>query len=161
MRRTPSCAMLVASVNMHGLISCSMQSPAVLWIPLKMRKTGKRQPAVFGQIFYFLDFKMKQDYNNCGALFCTLQAVTNINTLLDKADRVYHQLMGHRPQLESLLSKVNEAAPEKPQVSQHVQRTQSKELSVNCEFLSQIVCCLCDVLCYCWSTSQVRIVLML
>lgn len=52
--------------------------------------------------------------------FCTVQAVTNINTLLDKADRVYHQLMGHRPQLESLLSKVNEAAPEKPQVSQHV-----------------------------------------
>lgn len=50
--------------------------------------------------------------------FCfSLQAVTNINTLLDKADRVYHQLMGHRPQLESLLSKVNEAAPEKPQVS--------------------------------------------
>lgn len=47
----------------------------------------------------------------------SLQAVTNINTLLDKADRVYHQLMGHRPQLESLLSKVNEAAPEKPQVS--------------------------------------------
>jgi len=46
----------------------------------------------------------------------SLQAVTNINTLLDKADRVYHQLMGHRPQLESLLSKVNEAAPEKPQV---------------------------------------------
>uniref|UniRef100_A0A8C2GSI0 Ubiquitin protein ligase E3 component n-recognin 4 n=1 Tax=Cyprinus carpio TaxID=7962 RepID=A0A8C2GSI0_CYPCA len=44
------------------------------------------------------------------------KAVTNINTLLDKADRVYHQLMGHRPQLESLLSKVNEAAPEKPQV---------------------------------------------
>lgn len=43
--------------------------------------------------------------------------MTNINTLLDKADRVYHQLMGHRPQLESLLSKVNEAAPEKPQVS--------------------------------------------
>lgn len=42
--------------------------------------------------------------------------MTNINTLLDKADRVYHQLMGHRPQLESLLSKVNEAAPEKPQV---------------------------------------------
>uniref|UniRef100_A0A673KP75 E3 ubiquitin-protein ligase UBR4 n=1 Tax=Sinocyclocheilus rhinocerous TaxID=307959 RepID=A0A673KP75_9TELE len=31
------------------------------------------------------------------------KAVTNINTLLDKADRVYHQLMGHRPQLESLL----------------------------------------------------------
>ncbi|XP_045063212.1 E3 ubiquitin-protein ligase UBR4-like isoform X2 [Coregonus clupeaformis] len=44
------------------------------------------------------------------------KAVTNINMLLDKADRVYHQLMGHRPQLESLLSKVNEAAPEKPQV---------------------------------------------
>uniref|UniRef100_A0A3B5JUI3 Ubiquitin protein ligase E3 component n-recognin 4 n=1 Tax=Takifugu rubripes TaxID=31033 RepID=A0A3B5JUI3_TAKRU len=43
------------------------------------------------------------------------KAVTNINTLLDKADRVYHQLMGHRPQLESLLAKVNEAAPEKPQ----------------------------------------------
>ncbi|XP_077460740.1 E3 ubiquitin-protein ligase UBR4 isoform X2 [Stigmatopora argus] len=43
------------------------------------------------------------------------KAVTNINTLLEKADRVYHQLMGHRPQLESLLSKVNEAAPEKPQ----------------------------------------------
>ncbi|XP_064423992.1 E3 ubiquitin-protein ligase UBR4 [Latimeria chalumnae] len=43
------------------------------------------------------------------------KAVTNINTLLDKADRVYHQLMGHRPQLESLLCKVNEAAPEKPQ----------------------------------------------
>ncbi|KAG2458904.1 UBR4 ligase, partial [Polypterus senegalus] len=43
------------------------------------------------------------------------KAVTNINTLLDKADRVYHQLMGHRPQLESLLSKVNEAAPEKAQ----------------------------------------------
>ena len=43
--------------------------------------------------------------------------MTNINTLLDKADRVYHQLMGHRPQLESLLSKVNEAAPEKTQVS--------------------------------------------
>ncbi|XP_065141997.1 E3 ubiquitin-protein ligase UBR4 isoform X2 [Paramisgurnus dabryanus] len=43
------------------------------------------------------------------------KAVTNINTLLDKADRVYHQLMGHRPQLETLLSKVNEAAPEKPQ----------------------------------------------
>ncbi|XP_069467171.1 E3 ubiquitin-protein ligase UBR4 isoform X2 [Ambystoma mexicanum] len=43
------------------------------------------------------------------------KAVTNINTLLDKADRVYHQLMGHRPQLENLLYKVNEAAPEKPQ----------------------------------------------
>ncbi|KAF7239331.1 E3 ubiquitin-protein ligase UBR4 [Varanus komodoensis] len=43
------------------------------------------------------------------------KAVTNINALLDKADRVYHQLMGHRPQLESLLCKVNEAAPEKPQ----------------------------------------------
>lgn len=42
--------------------------------------------------------------------------MTNINTLLDKADRVYHQLMGHRPQLENLLCKVNEAAPEKPQV---------------------------------------------
>ncbi|KAM5132251.1 E3 ubiquitin-protein ligase UBR4 [Mantella aurantiaca] len=42
------------------------------------------------------------------------KAVTNINTLLDKADRVYHQLMGHRPQLENLLCKVNEAAPEKP-----------------------------------------------
>ena len=52
----------------------------------------------------------------CGR-FCLCQAVTNINTLLDKADRVYHQLMGHRPQLESLLSKVNEAAPEKPQVA--------------------------------------------
>ncbi len=49
-------------------------------------------------------------------IYC-VQAVTNINTLLDKADRVYHQLMGHRPQLECLLSKVNEAAPEKPQVS--------------------------------------------
>lgn len=47
----------------------------------------------------------------------TRQAVTNINTLLDKADRVYHQLMGHRPQLENLLCKVNEAAPEKPQVA--------------------------------------------
>lgn len=45
-----------------------------------------------------------------------VQAVSNINTLLDKADRVYHQLMGHRPQLENLLCKVNEAAPEKPQV---------------------------------------------
>uniref|UniRef100_A0A8D2QNX4 Ubiquitin protein ligase E3 component n-recognin 4 n=1 Tax=Zosterops lateralis melanops TaxID=1220523 RepID=A0A8D2QNX4_ZOSLA len=44
------------------------------------------------------------------------KAVTNINSLLDKADRVYHQLMGHRPQLENLLCKVNEAAPEKPQV---------------------------------------------
>lgn len=43
--------------------------------------------------------------------------MTNINTLLDKADRVYHQLMGHRPQLENLLCKVNEAAPEKPQVA--------------------------------------------
>lgn len=43
--------------------------------------------------------------------------MTNINTLLDKADRVYHQLMGHRPQLENLLCKVNEAAPEKPQVT--------------------------------------------
>uniref|UniRef100_A0A8C3QPV4 Ubiquitin protein ligase E3 component n-recognin 4 n=1 Tax=Cyanoderma ruficeps TaxID=181631 RepID=A0A8C3QPV4_9PASS len=43
------------------------------------------------------------------------KAVTNINSLLDKADRVYHQLMGHRPQLENLLCKVNEAAPEKPQ----------------------------------------------
>ncbi|XP_078094991.1 E3 ubiquitin-protein ligase UBR4 isoform X5 [Mustelus asterias] len=43
------------------------------------------------------------------------KAVTNINTLLDKADRVYHQLMGHRPQLETLLVKVSEAAPEKPQ----------------------------------------------
>ncbi|EQB78628.1 E3 ubiquitin-protein ligase UBR4 [Camelus ferus] len=43
------------------------------------------------------------------------KAVSSINTLLDKADRVYHQLMGHRPQLESLLCKVNEAAPEKPQ----------------------------------------------
>lgn len=42
--------------------------------------------------------------------------MTNINSLLDKADRVYHQLMGHRPQLENLLCKVNEAAPEKPQV---------------------------------------------
>ena len=53
----------------------------------------------------------------CVCVCVSLQAVTNINTLLDKADRVYHQLMGHRPQLESLLSKVNEAAPEKPQVS--------------------------------------------
>ncbi|MEQ2163900.1 hypothetical protein GOODEAATRI_001011, partial [Goodea atripinnis] len=52
-----------------------------------------------------------------GNTYYFVLAVTNINTLLDKADRVYHQLMGHRPQLESLLSKVNEAAPEKPQAS--------------------------------------------
>lgn len=63
---------------------------------------------------------------------CTIQAVTNINTLLDKADRVYHQLMGHRPQLESLLSKVNEAAPEKPQVSQHVTTSTQQAQSVSC-----------------------------
>ena len=67
----------------------------------------------------------------------SLQAVTNINTLLDKADRVYHQLMGHRPQLESLLSKVNEAAPEKPQVSHSERRylmwvTHYTRLSVCC-----------------------------
>lgn len=62
----------------------------------------------------------EMNFNHAALGNCTLslQAVTNINTLLDKADRVYHQLMGHRPQLESLLSKVNEAAPEKPQVSQ-------------------------------------------
>lgn len=52
----------------------------------------------------------------CATVF-SCQAVSNINTLLDKADRVYHQLMGHRPQLENLLCKVNEAAPEKPQVT--------------------------------------------
>lgn len=62
----------------------------------------------------WLSVKILQSYVNCFFFFS--QAVTNINTLLDKADRVYHQLMGHRPQLESLLAKVNEAAPEKPQV---------------------------------------------
>lgn len=62
----------------------------------------------------WLSVKILQSYVNY--FFPFSQAVTNINTLLDKADRVYHQLMGHRPQLESLLAKVNEAAPEKPQV---------------------------------------------
>lgn len=42
MRKTPFCAMLVAFVNTLASISCCMQSPAVLWIPLRMRKTGKR-----------------------------------------------------------------------------------------------------------------------
>lgn len=60
------------------------------------------------------------------------QAVTNINTLLDKADRVYHQLMGHRPQLESLLSKVNEAAPEKPQVSSNCSLLSNRSITFDC-----------------------------
>lgn len=73
-------------------------------------------------LLYFFNLLGGRDlaeFRGAATLKCTffLQAVTNINTLLDKADRVYHQLMGHRPQLESLLSKVNEAAPEKPQVS--------------------------------------------
>lgn len=63
------------------------------------------------------------------------QAVTNINTLLDKADRVYHQLMGHRPQLESLLSKVNEAAPEKPQVSHKRSLINTYKIKLNVEWV--------------------------
>lgn len=76
-----------------------------------------QQSNIFGQSL--LTFNSPCISFDAAAVNCTLpmQAVTNINTLLDKADRVYHQLMGHRPQLESLLSKVNEAAPEKPQVS--------------------------------------------
>ena len=40
--------------------------------------------------------------------FAPLQAVTSINTLLEKADRLYRQLQQQRPQLESLLVRVSE-----------------------------------------------------
>uniref|UniRef100_UPI00358DF698 E3 ubiquitin-protein ligase UBR4 n=1 Tax=Myxine glutinosa TaxID=7769 RepID=UPI00358DF698 len=43
------------------------------------------------------------------------KAVSNINSLLERADHVYHQLMGHRPQLEELLTRVREAAADKTQ----------------------------------------------
>lgn len=58
MRRTLSCAMLVASVNMLALISCSMQNHAVLWIPLKTKKTGKRQQTLAIHALYisFMEF---------------------------------------------------------------------------------------------------------
>ncbi len=36
------------------------------------------------------------------------QAVSSVNTLLEKADRLYKQLQLNRPALESLLIKVNE-----------------------------------------------------
>ena len=42
MKKTPSCAMHVVSANMLDLTSCFMLNHAVLWIPLKMRKTGKK-----------------------------------------------------------------------------------------------------------------------
>lgn len=42
MKKTLSCAMPVVSANMPDLTSCCMLNHAVLWIPLRMRKTGKR-----------------------------------------------------------------------------------------------------------------------
>lgn len=42
MKKTPSCATPVASVNMPALISCFMPNHVVLWTPLRMRKTGRR-----------------------------------------------------------------------------------------------------------------------
>lgn len=42
MKKTPSCAMPVVSANMPDLTSCYMLNHAVQWIPLRMRKTGKR-----------------------------------------------------------------------------------------------------------------------
>lgn len=38
------------------------------------------------------------------------KAISSINTLLDKADKVYKQLIGNKPQLESLLLRVSESA---------------------------------------------------
>ena len=37
-----------------------------------------------------------------------LQAVASINTLLDKADRLYRQLQNNRPTLEALLVRISE-----------------------------------------------------
>lgn len=42
MKKTLSCATPVVSANMPDLTSCCTQSHVVLWIPLRMRKTGKR-----------------------------------------------------------------------------------------------------------------------
>jgi E3 ubiquitin-protein ligase UBR4 len=36
------------------------------------------------------------------------QAVTSINTLLDRADKMYRQLVAHRQPLDSLLMKIAE-----------------------------------------------------
>lgn len=43
------------------------------------------------------------------------KATNTINSLLEKADRVYRQLVSHRPQLEVLIAKVQEPGLERPQ----------------------------------------------
>ena len=59
--------------------------------------------------------KLDQMFQNCPKVFKKVQkiclhniwmAILSINSLLDKADRVYRQLIGNKPILESLLLKV-------------------------------------------------------
>ena len=51
---------------------------------------------------------------NVFILFC--QAVASVNTLLEKADRLYKQLQLNRPALEDLLIKITEKGLDKIQV---------------------------------------------
>ena len=53
---------------------------------------------------------------SCEVLYC-LQAVVTVNSLLEKADRLYKQLQLNRPTLEALLIKINEHTYDKTMVS--------------------------------------------
>lgn len=49
-------------------------------------------------------------------MFVCLQAIATINSLLEKADKIYKQLQLHRPALETLLIHVTEHSSDKPLV---------------------------------------------
>lgn len=65
MKKTPSCAMLVDSANMPALTLCCTRSRAVPWIPLRMRKTGKRLAVYTYSLFTpFQSCKLCYEYAN-------------------------------------------------------------------------------------------------
>ena len=55
-----------------------------------------------------------------------MQAVTSINTLLEKADRLYKHLQLNKPALEGLLIKISEHGGDRSQV-----RVRGREISLS------------------------------
>ena len=53
-------------------------------------------------------------------LFVLFQTVQSINTLLEKADRLYKQLQHNKPTLEALLIRISEHSSDRLQVSSYL-----------------------------------------
>ena len=65
------------------------------------------------------------------------KAVTSINTLLEKADKVYRQLIANRPQIEAILGKVFESSPGGMMDATHPMMMDNNHLHVNV-FIQQL-----------------------